>query len=55
MIDGEHTFRLEKGVKKAVKGVMARNIAAQMLVWLAFDLPTLSKTYSVTFLTAERY
>lgn len=49
VIDGEYTFRLEKGVKKAVKGVMARNIAAQMLVWLAFDLPTLSKTYSVTF------
>lgn len=48
IIDGDKTFRLEKGVKKAVKGVMARNIAAQMLVWLAFDLETLSKTYSVS-------
>lgn len=49
IIDGEHTFRLEKGVKKAVKGVMARNIAAQMLVWLAFDVQTLSKSYAISY------
>lgn len=49
LMDGEKTYRLEKGVKQAVKGVMSRNTAAQMLVWLTFDLKTLSETYDVTY------
>ena len=48
ILDGASAFRLEDGKKTPVKGVMARNMAAQMLVWLSFDLPTLSKTYAVT-------
>ena len=48
ILDGASAFRLEEGKKTPVKGVMARNIAAQMLVWLSFDLQTLSKTYAIT-------
>ena len=48
ILDGSSAFRLEEGKKTPVKGVMARNIAAQMLVWLSFDLQTLSKTYAIT-------
>ena len=48
ILDGASTFRLEDGKKTPVKGVMVRNIAAQMLVWLSFDLQTLSKTYTIT-------
>lgn len=47
LIDGEQTFRLEKGVKTAVKGVLARNIARQMMTWLSFDLQALSQAYDV--------
>ncbi len=49
LMDGDKTFRLEKGVKKTVKGVMARNTAAQMLVWLTFDLKTLGETYDIAY------
>lgn len=49
LMDGGQTYRLEKGVKKPVKGVMARNTAAQMLVWLTFDLKTLAETYDTAF------
>ncbi|WP_432634237.1 LolA family protein [Candidatus Avelusimicrobium sp.] len=48
ILDGSSAYRLEEGKKTPVKGVMARNIAAQMLVWLSFDLQTLSKTYAIT-------
>lgn len=49
LMDGNKTYRLEKGVKKPVKGVMARNVASQMLVWLTFDLNVLSKTYDISY------
>lgn len=49
LMDGGKTYRLEKGVKKTVKGVMSRNTAAQMLVWLTFDLKTLSETYDISY------
>ncbi|MDD6153357.1 MAG: outer membrane lipoprotein carrier protein LolA [Elusimicrobia bacterium] len=49
LMDGGKTYRLEKGVKKTVKGVMSRNTAAQMLVWLTFDLKTLSETYAISY------
>ncbi len=43
------TFRLEKGIKKPAKHSFARNIAAQMMMWLTFDLAELSKTYNVVY------
>lgn len=49
LMDGGQTYRLEKGIKKTVKGVMARNTAAQMLVWLTFDLKTLGETYDIAY------
>ena len=49
ILDGASAFRLEEGKKTPVKGVMARNIAAQMLVWLTFDLKTLSETYAISY------
>lgn len=49
LMDGNKTYRLEKGVKKEVKGVMSRNVAAQMLVWLTFDLKTLAETYDISY------
>lgn len=49
LMDGDKTFRLEKGVKKQVKGVMSRNVAAQMLIWLTFDLKALSETYDLSY------
>lgn len=49
LMDGGKTYRLEKGVKKTVKGVMSRNVASQMLVWLTFDLKTLSETYDISY------
>lgn len=49
LMDGGKTYRLEKGVKKTVKGVMSRNVAAQMLVWLTFDLKTLAETYDISY------
>ena len=50
LLDADNTYRLEKGVKKKVKGVLARNIASQMLVWLAFDLQSLSNSYHINLL-----
>lgn len=49
LLDGNKTYRLEKGVKKEVKGVMSANTAAQMLVWLTFDIEELSKTYDLLY------
>lgn len=49
LMDNGQTYRLEKGIKKTVKGVMARNTAAQMLVWLTFDLKTLGETYHIAY------
>ena len=49
LMDGDKTYRLEKGVKKAVKGVMSHHVASQMLVWLTFDLKTLAETYDMSF------
>jgi len=49
LLDGNKTYRLEKGVKKEVKGVMSANTAAQMLVWLTFDVEELSKTYDLAY------
>ncbi len=46
--DGK-TFRLEKGKKEEQKNPMAQNVAAQLLTWLTFDLPALSKQYAVEF------
>ena len=48
LLTGGKTFRLEKGNKTPVKNTLSRNIAAQMLVWLTFDLEELAKTYEIT-------
>ena len=49
LLTGGKTFRLEKGTKTPVKNTLARNIAAQMMIWLTFDLEQLSKTYEVSY------
>lgn len=46
--DGK-TFRLEKDKKEEQKNPMAQNVAAQLMMWLTFDLPALSKQYAVEF------
>ena len=43
------TFRLEEGIKKPVKNAMSSHIAAQMMMWLSFDLTELSKNYEVEY------
>ena len=48
LTDGK-TYRLEKGAKKLVNSALSKNIAVQMMTWLTFDLPELSKTYEVSF------
>ena len=48
-MDGDKTYRLEKGVKKAVKGVMSHHVASQMPVWLTFDLKALAETHDISF------
>lgn len=48
LTDGK-MFRLEKGNKTLIKNMLARNIAAQMMMWLTFDLEQLSKTYELAY------
>jgi len=50
LLDGKKHYRLENGAKIEMKTMLARNIAAQMMMWLSFDLKTLSETYQVQYL-----
>lgn len=49
LLDGQKHYRLEQGKKIEMKTMLARNIAAQMMMWLSFDLKTLSDTYQVQY------
>lgn len=48
IIEGKKIFRVRDGKKTPVKNGLARNAAAQMMVWLTLDIRELAKTYRIT-------